>query len=81
MKLKHLLVFQDAFWKPAQASRDAEMVEVMKWAFVVTNRFFRLLYGQGIWIPLELAKTAVRDGFWMVDAGMHAFLFLASATV
>ena len=46
---------------------DRPIVELMRWTFSVTNKFFSLLYSEGIFLPRECAEAAVELGFSVGD--------------
>ena len=41
-------------------------MEVLHWSCFASNRFWRTVYGRGIWLTREEAKAVVRDGWAFV---------------
>ncbi|CAK9100772.1 Uncharacterized protein SCF082_LOCUS47141 [Durusdinium trenchii] len=39
-----------------------DIMEVLHWSCFASNRFWRTVYGRGIWLTREEAKAVVRDG-------------------
>lgn len=44
------------------------MLEVLKFIFVEANKFFKILYHEGIWLRQGAAKDAVGHGYSIADA-------------
>lgn len=47
-----------------------EVVEVLRWSCHAIDRFWRSLYGNGVWLDREQAQTLVRDGWAFIVAGL-----------
>ncbi len=51
----------------AQDEEFTEMVAVLKWSCAAINRFWRVIYGNGIWLHQGLAWQTVRDGWAFLE--------------
>lgn len=40
-----------------------EMLDVLRWSMLATNRFWRCIYGSGIWLSRDQATQLVKDGW------------------
>ena len=48
-----------------------EFMEVIQWSLGNLNSFFHLIHGEGLWMPIRIARKVVRHGF----AGGETFYF------
>ena len=51
-----------------QAAAHKDVVEVLEWTLVSTNKFYHGLHRHGVWIPPQAAAVLVRHGYAMTDA-------------
>lgn len=76
--LSHTPPFQ--FQPPKELDgEDQKILELLRFAFCVTNEFFHLLYGGGIWLPRETAQRAVQLGFSIGDSWYECLVCTAHA--
>lgn len=45
-----------------------DMVAVLKWSSAAINRFWRIVYGSGIWLHQTVARQLVDDGWGFIDS-------------
>lgn len=56
-----------------------DMVAVLKWSCAAINRYWRTVYGSGIWLHRAVASQVVRDGWaWLDTQHSIAIIFVIS---
>ena len=45
--------------------------ELLRWTLEAGNRFFHVLYHEGVWMKKEVAASIVQDGYNLLVSRLH----------
>ena len=48
-----------------------QMLQVLHWTLANGNKFFRILYGEGIWFSGQIASQVIEAGYAFCDPELH----------